>query len=64
LIADSTSLSGVLGTLKKRQFTFVMVGSEISGIVTRADLNKPPCPHLSFQHYFIAGNALKLLDSR
>ena len=42
LIADLTPLSGVLGTLKKRQFTFVMIGSKIRGIVTRADLNKPP----------------------
>ena len=29
LIADSTPLSGVLDTLKKRQFTFVMIGSEL-----------------------------------
>jgi CBS domain-containing protein len=42
LISDATPLSAVLSTLKTRRFTFVLIGPEVRGIVTRADLNKPP----------------------
>lgn len=31
-----------LKVFKERHFTFVLIGSEVQGIVTRADLNKPP----------------------
>ena len=42
LISDGTPLPTVLKTLKGRPHTFVLVGSEVAGIVTRADLNNPP----------------------
>ncbi len=42
LVADTTPLPEVLSFLKERAFAFVLVGSEVEGIVTRADLNKPP----------------------
>ena len=42
LISDSTPLPLLLSELKKREHTFVLIGSEVRGIVTRADLNKPP----------------------
>ena len=42
LVSDSTPLPAVLSVLKDRQYTFVLIGTEVRGIVTRADLNKPP----------------------
>jgi hypothetical protein len=42
LISDATPLLGTLSVLKARQHAFVLVGPEVKGIVTRADLNKPP----------------------
>lgn len=42
LIADSTPLVNVLSTLKDRSYVFVLSREEVSGIVTRADLQKPP----------------------
>jgi hypothetical protein len=42
LISDATPLSEVMKNLKTRDFTFVLIGSEVRGIVARADLNKPP----------------------
>ncbi len=42
LISDSTPLPTVLSVLKGRQHCFVLIGPEVKGIVTRADLNKPP----------------------
>ena len=42
LISDSTPLPTVLSVLKERQHCFVLVGPEVKGIITRADLNKPP----------------------
>ncbi len=42
LVSDSTSLPAVLSVLKERQHTFVLIGSDVRGIITRADLNKPP----------------------
>jgi hypothetical protein len=41
LISDSTPLPSVLAFLQQRQHGFVLVGLEVGGIVTRADLNKP-----------------------
>lgn len=42
LISDSTPLPAVLSVLKERQYVFVLIGPEVRGIITRADLNKPP----------------------
>jgi hypothetical protein len=41
LLADSTPLAEVLHVMARRQFMFVMIGSEVRGIITQADLNKP-----------------------
>jgi hypothetical protein len=42
LVSDATGLPSVLSVLRGRPYTFVLVGPEVRGIVTRADLNKPP----------------------
>lgn len=42
LISDATPLSSLLTALKGRQHAFVLIGLAVRGIVTRADLNKPP----------------------
>ncbi|MGH8543149.1 MAG: hypothetical protein ACREX3_05850 [Gammaproteobacteria bacterium] len=42
LISDATPLPNVLSVLKVREHTFVLIGSAVRGIITRADLNKPP----------------------
>jgi hypothetical protein len=42
LIADGTPLPMLLKVLRRTLYTFVLVGPEVAGIVTRADLNKPP----------------------
>jgi hypothetical protein len=42
LISDATSLPLALEVLRKKTHVFVLVGPEVRGIVTRADLNKPP----------------------
>jgi len=42
LIADATPLPIVLSVMKSKERTFVLAGPEVGGIVTRADLNKPP----------------------
>jgi hypothetical protein len=42
LISDATPLPGVLAFLRDHPFAFVLIGSSVRGIVTRADLNKPP----------------------
>lgn len=42
LISDSTALSDIFRTLDKREFSFVLYGKHIVGIVTKADINKPP----------------------
>lgn len=42
LISDATPLPNVLSVLKGRQHAFVLIGPHVRGIVTRADLNKPP----------------------
>ncbi len=41
LIADSTPLAGLFTVLNKRESVFVLIGPDVKGIVTRADLNKP-----------------------
>lgn len=42
LISDVTPLRDLLAVLREKERVFVLVGSEVKGIVTRADLNKPP----------------------
>jgi hypothetical protein len=42
LISDSTTLTDLLSFLRKRERAFILLGPSVTGIVTRADLNKPP----------------------
>ncbi len=42
LIADATPLAKVFSILGRREYSFVLVDANVAGIVTRADLNKPP----------------------
>lgn len=42
LISDATPLANLLSIFKTRERAFVLVGQYVSGIITRADLNKPP----------------------
>lgn len=42
LVSDGIALPSLLTFLEARQHAFVLVGSSVAGIVTRADLNKPP----------------------
>jgi hypothetical protein len=42
LISDATPLASLLSVLKTREHAFVLLGPEVRGIITRADLNKPP----------------------
>jgi hypothetical protein len=42
LLSDATPLPQVLEVLRAQAHAFVLVGSKVAGIVTRADLNKPP----------------------
>ncbi|MGH8095536.1 MAG: hypothetical protein ACREIF_19060 [Chthoniobacterales bacterium] len=42
LISDSTPLREIFGILGKQTYAFVLSGTVLAGIVTRADLNKPP----------------------
>jgi hypothetical protein len=42
LVSDATDLPRLLSHLKGRQYAFVSSGPSVEGIVTRADLNKPP----------------------
>lgn len=42
LISDSTPLAELFSILSKKDFVFVVYGNNISGIITRADINKPP----------------------
>jgi hypothetical protein len=42
LIADATSLAKVFSILGRREYSFVVADANVAGIITRADLNKPP----------------------
>lgn len=42
LIVESSSISDVIAMLSEQRHFFVVIGSGLKGIVTRADLNKPP----------------------
>lgn len=42
LISDSTPIAEIFSVLSKINFAFVISGKHISGIITKADINKPP----------------------
>ena len=42
MISDATPVPTVLKVLRDRLHTFILVGPAVAGILTRADLNKPP----------------------
>lgn len=42
LISDSTPLANIFSVLSIQNFVFVLSGNQVIGIVTKADLNKPP----------------------
>jgi hypothetical protein len=42
LVSDATPLGHLLTLLRTRERVFVLLGSEVRGIITLADLNKPP----------------------
>lgn len=48
IIAESTALTEVLSGLKNKTHFFVLNGREITGIITKADLQKPPVRILIF----------------
>ena len=48
IIAESTPLIEVLNGLRDRTYFFILNGRQISGIITRADLQKPPVRILIF----------------
>lgn len=42
LISDSTPIADIFTTLINRDFSFILYGKHIIGIITKADVNKPP----------------------
>lgn len=42
LISDSTPLAEIFSVLSNKNFAFVIYGNHITGIITKADINKPP----------------------
>ena len=42
LISDSTPIADIFAALTNRDFAFVLYGNDIIGIITKADINKPP----------------------
>jgi len=42
LISDSTPIANIFTILTSRAYVFVLYGKHIVGIITRADINKPP----------------------
>jgi len=42
LISDSTPIADIFTALTNRDFAFVLYGKQIIGIITKADVNKPP----------------------
>lgn len=42
LIGSATPLAEIFEILETKDFIFVLVGQQVQGIITRADLNKPP----------------------
>lgn len=42
LISDSTPIAKIFAVLSKKNYAFVIYGNDITGIITKADVNKPP----------------------
>ena len=42
LISDSTPLANLLSVFRGKERVFVLMGQEVTGIITKADLHKPP----------------------
>ena len=42
LISDSAPIADIFAVFTKRDFSFVLYGKQIIGIITKADINKPP----------------------
>ncbi len=42
LLSDSTPLAEIFSILSSKDFLFVVYGNNITGIITKADVNKPP----------------------
>lgn len=42
IMSDSTPIAEIFSVLSKNNFAFVMYGNAITGIITKADMNKPP----------------------
>jgi len=42
LISDSTPIADIFAAWTNRDFAFVLYGNNIIGIITKADINKPP----------------------
>lgn len=42
VISDSTPLANLLNVLKKKDYLYINHGAKIVGIITKADVNKPP----------------------
>jgi hypothetical protein len=42
LITDSTPIAEIFAALANRDFSFILYGQHIVGIITKADINKPP----------------------
>jgi len=42
LVSDSTAIAEIFSVLTNREFAFVLSGQQIAGIITKADINKPP----------------------
>jgi hypothetical protein len=42
VISDSTPVANIVNILDGNEFAFVIAGNQITGIITKADINKPP----------------------
>ncbi len=42
VISESTPIADLINEFENKDFLFVLVGSKITGILTKADINKPP----------------------
>ena len=42
VISDSTPIAEIFAVLSTKNFAFVVYGNDIAGIITKADVNKPP----------------------
>jgi len=79
LISDSIPIAEIFSVLTNRNFAFVIYGNHITGIVTRADINKPPVRiylfgiislfemHLNFwiNHFFCSNDSwIKIISEK